>query len=296
MFRIWLTAYNIIMPKYTPTQFYNIANENGMKLRSGKLINCMKTSQLGKETVDLLTIYGKCDEASTLARGAWANIINDAYWVSFCAHGDEKFQKLLDKVVGGHFSTQCTRLYAFENYLRRNRTTINRYNEKNKIKGLLRDVMCQKIKESIKKLDDMRVGGHERLCGCSDRQRAEEEELMIQMCFDLELGPGHFARNQNGARQWVSDAPWVTIQEFQRNLARQWVSTPDVSIEEFRRNIDFEKLRWRHDLQRLRNRFENHLAYFQRVPHHSYREAFLALASCKINEDTARNVLSFLHV
>ena len=263
------------MSKNTPRQYYNIANEHGMKLRSGKIINCMKTSQLGKDTVDLLTIYRKCDEATERAHGAWADIISDDYWVRFCAHGDEKFQKLLDKVVGGHFSTQCTRLYAFENYLRRNRTTINQYNEQNKLKTLLRDVMCEKIKESIKKLDDMRVGGHERLCGCSDRERAEDEELTIEKCFDEGLGPGYFTRVQYGYRQWVS--------------------TPELSIEEFQQNLDFEKLRWRHDLHRLRQRFQNHLAYFQRVPHHSYREAYLALSSRKINEDCAKNIISFLH-
>lgn len=264
------------MSKNTPRQYYNIANENGMKLRSGKIINCIKTSQLGKEASELLTIYRKCDDAferaySRHGNGEWDIIGND--WIFF--YCDENFQKLIDRVVGGYFSTQCTKLYALDNFLQRNRTTVNRYHETNKIKTILRDIICKKIKDSIKTLHDMRDEGQERLCGCCDLVRAEDEQLMISNCFDEGLGPGYFVRDEHGYRQWIS--------------------TPEISIEEFKRNLEFEKLRWRHDLQRLAQRFEDHLAYFKRVPHHNYRQAYLALSYSKINEDCAKNILSFLH-
>lgn len=260
------------MSKNTPRQYYNIANEHGMKLRSGKLINCFETTQLGKGHADFITIIRECNKAFEMAYSWHGNGRWDIISPNWILSRHESFRKVLDKVVGGYLSIQCTKLYALENFIQKNRTTINRYNEPGR-KTHFRDLVCNMIKETIKKLHDMKEEGQERLCGCCNIERAEDEELMILNCFGG-FGPGYFTRDQNGFRQWVS--------------------TPEISIEEFQRNLEFEKLQWRHDLLLLADRFEDHLAYFQRVPHHSYQEAYFALSSSKINQDCAKNILSFL--
>lgn len=260
------------MPKHTPTQFYKIAEKDGMKLRSGKYINCTKTTELSKDTFNLIMISEKSHTAFSIAHSRHGNgsvDIRGPGWISFFT---SCFGKLVDEMVGGRFSPNCTRLYATERFISKWRNTINRYHSHD-----LKAVMCRKTEESIVLLGNMmQRRGQVRMCGCSDLERDDREDL-IMMFYQAE-GPGHLIINQD-----EDGIPFPT-----------WVLTPEVSREQFEREFYTDQFEWRHDLQALKDRFEAHLSYFKRVPHKTYQEAYFALASRKINMDCAKNILSFL--
>lgn len=258
------------MPKHTPTQFYNIAEKNGMKLRSGKTINCMKSTDLGKDSTDLATIFQKCNTAAAIANSRHGNGPSDITgpdWIYI--YFNEDFGKLIDQFVGGRFSTQCTRLYAIERHINKWCKVINRCSSHD-----LKAMASLKIEQAITQLDLMKENGCERLCGCSDPEREADEKLIMRFYREEERGPGYLVSDQDGFINWVT--------------------TPEISSEDFERAFYAEQFMWRHDLQNLRDKLDSHRSYFNRVPHRTYQEAYFALASCKINEDCAKNILSYL--
>ena len=258
------------MPKHTPTQYYNIPDKDGMKLRSGTTINCAKTTELSKDSYNLIMISDKCTTAFNIAHSNHGNGTSDILgpeWISFFT---EDFGKLIDNLVGGRFSIACTRLYATERYIAKWRNTINRYHSHD-----LKAVMCLKIEQAINQLDDMKKSRHEHMCGCSDLERKKDEETIMRFYHQERRTPGR-----------------VVINDHDGLLT--WVTTPEISPEEFEREFYINQFMWRHDLRTLKDRFEAHLAYFRRVPHKTYQEAYFALASRKINQDCAKNILSYL--
>lgn len=212
-------------------------------LHSGKTINYIKTTEFAKDCDDLVTIFNKCDMAVDIAHSSHGNGKSDVIgpdWIYlYCT---EDFGILLDNVIGGLFSTQCTRLYALERHIGKWRNIINQYGEPE-----LKTVTSLKIDQAIKKLDQLKENGCDTLCGCSDPQREENENLTIKFYHEDGKRPGYITSDKDGFNIWVP--------------------TPHITPEEFESEFYLRQLIWRHDLQNLRDRFEAHRTYFKHAHH-----------------------------
>lgn len=251
----------LTMSKLAPTPFYNIEANDGMKLRSGRHINHVGTTSLGKDSINLMKVFRVCndiyDNEGYITGNNWDT---DIYY-------DTEFIKTIHKMAGGKFSTQCTKLYALNRYIRKWRKTINK-----DIKHDFKNMICKKTQEAINELKKWRANGHERLCGCSDGLRSYDEE--VSWGYYESEGPGYLHEDDQQVPTWVQ--------------------TPEISHEEFEHNFEIEQLSWRHDLVELLNDFEDHLAYFKRVPHHDLQKTYFELSSKIVPSACAINIISFL--
>jgi len=248
------------MPKHTPTQFYTGAKD-GMKLRSGRTINYLGTTDFGKDALNLLRVFRKCndviDEEGNISGNNWHELLQ---W-------DYEFVPTMERMAGGLFSPHCTKLLTLERHISKWRTFINKTYEVD-----YRNSIYEKIKEAIKTIARMRNSGHPRYCSCSDGTHAYNDD--ISSYYYQEYGPGFLQENEEGIMDWVA--------------------TPDVDREEFERQMVNEQQSWRHDLQSLYKRFVSHREYFDRVPHKIHQEVFFALSSKSTPSACAKHILSFL--
>lgn len=185
-------------------------------------------------------------------------------------------ERLTEEMVGGFYSIDCTMLIALERFIAKWRVAINTSHVLVPIDTaavLYRDTMCEKIRECIKKLQSaQRNPDYERFCCCGGSM---DEVMKSQVSWDFyqEYGPGIIQDDEEGY---------------------SWIETPDVTTAEFEQRHTDERMNWQHDLQMLFERFENHLAYFTRVPHKDYQEAYFALSSKKTPSACAKHILSFV--
>ena len=256
------SAYHITMSKNIPTQFYKIAGNDGMKLRSGKRINCLSATTFGKDAFNLMDIFRTCDDIFE----EYGEINGNNWYEVFRDHYNPEIAPIIERMAGGRFSTTCTRLFALEHFISKWGKIINGSFSVN-----YRNAMCKKIKESIKLLREKKHAGHERLCGCSDGYRAYDEQVAWD--YYLHSGPGYL----------LDDEQAIPL----------WVSTPDVTHDEFEQQFRIEQMSWRHDLGALLERFEAHDRYFKRVPHRENQKTFFAL-STKTPSACASLIISFL--
>jgi len=250
------------MPKHTPTQFYFVNTNDGMKLRSGKRINCFATSQFGKEIEEFLEVNHYFDIAE-IERQSFTG----SDWYEFLATDTGMTIDRVKRIAGGLFSPKCARIIALERFVAKWRLFINK-----EFTLSFRDTICNKLKEGIRHLHLMEKNGIGQFCGCGDRTRAYEDDITWD--YYMGLGPGFLQENEEGVVDWVL--------------------TPEVSHEEFEERYYETAEIWRHDLLDLRDRFETHLAYFNRGPHKFHQDVFFALSSKSTPSACAKHILSFL--
>jgi hypothetical protein len=255
------------MPKHTPTQFYFVNTNDGMKLRSGKRINCFSTTEFGREAEELLELTSLSEIAeednSSFVGSDWYEFLHNERSI----YGTPITIDTVKRVAGGLFSPKCTRIIAFERFVAKWRSFIN-----TEFTVRFRDTVCKKLEEGIKTLHSIEKNGYEQFCGCGDRTRAYEDDITWD--YYMGLGPGFLQENEEGVLDWVL--------------------TPEVSHEEFEERYYETAEVWRHDRLDLRERLETHLAYFNRVPHKFHQDVFFALSSKSTPSACAKHILSFL--
>jgi hypothetical protein len=112
----------------------------------------------------------------------------------------------------------------------------------------------------------------DQFCGCGDRTHLFNDDIAWD--YYIGFGPGFLQENEEGMMDWIL--------------------TPEISHEEFEDIYYENRNSWRHDLLYLRERFESHLAYFNRVPHKIHQQVFFALSSKTTPSACAKHILSFL--
>jgi len=262
-----------------PTQFYDIESKDGMALRSGKKINFNGTTEFYNETSLMISAFRLMDYVLYDGFNAhdefhkWtADVINETMW-----------RKELNYIIknAGKYCIRCTRLVLLDNYFKKWRSTINIIPDLG-----IKKSSIYKIQEAIKFLEDLQEEGIYQFCGCTDQRRADIED---QEWFYFErYGPGYFQEVESDHQLGIGEMWLYTI----GGIMQIWVLTPDVSTEEFQRQMD-ERITWRHNLLYLLESFEDHLAYLERIPHKAYQNVYFRIAS-SVGQDCAKHVLSFL--
>lgn len=253
-----------------PTQFYDIEPKNAMILRSGKKINCMLTTDFYRETQLMLSAfrlmdYVEYDGFTTQSEFQdWtADVICENMW-------QKEFNYITKNA--GEYCIQCTRLILLDNYFKKWRSTINIYHELG-----LKSISIYKIRVAIEFLKTLQQEGTYQFCGCTDHRRRDLED--DDWHNYITLGPGRMEEVPN-------------VQGIAGETILTWVQTPEVSPEEFERQMK-ERITWRHDLCYLLESFQEHLAYLELVPHKIYQDMYFKISRA-INQDCAKLVLSFL--
>ena len=254
---------------------YYYAKENGMKLRSGKNINCINTTRFYTDTEYFVKLMSK----KTI----------------------KKIPKIFNNIMREGFNdgSDCMKALTFIKYLNLYRSKINIISYKYDNPLTFRDSIVEKLKSMIdifenksKPLEVPREGDspehsfrsgyltHKTMCGCKDFKRHCIEQFILLSY--LKKGPGRFHTS-----------------EFHDRYVLFW--TPDETLhnEGFKENLDIYVTSWRHDLTDIVSELKRHLSYFQRVPHKIHQDAYFLLSSRNqfssyIPQDCAKHIISFL--
>ena len=259
------------MPKIVPRQFYNTSEIKGMKLRSGKTINCIKTTEFGRDYSDLLGVFNLC---SQVTKQFGENTTSTNQWVQFYSSLDltvlrsdwtREFAFLLKMNGPVHYSVGCTIKFTINNFLMKWRKTVNSVEDMH-IKWLL----MEKLEQCVAEIEDRLTWAYwPDYCACHEPYTQVKEET-IRDHF-LSFGPGYLAD-------------------------RQWHFTPEVSREEFEARWQERKKTWTHSLPQLKDLLKDHLGYFKRVPHRFHQEVYYSFSSSskRIPDPCSLNIISFV--
>jgi hypothetical protein len=248
------------MSSITPTQFYQVPANQAMTLRSGKKINYSGSTTFYKECDKLIALYRKF-EMFGIRDFDFQDI--DGYLEFIQNYGG-----ILSNGQKFH-SIPCLRLIMFNNFLKKWRPVLNEFHIVS-----LKDILIHKAKIGLQALL-RRKQNEELICGCTDRQRERQDRETWEETWShyYMFGPGHW--------------------ELQPDLNTYWISTPDISPEEFERRMAENHHEWKHDLEPLIADYEDHIQYLERIPHKVYQNLYFKLSSI-ISQDCAKNILSFL--
>ena len=268
-------------------QFYCKHND-GMKLRSGKIINYLGTTEFSKDTVALLKIFDGKPCSS-----------------------DTKQPKIFRDIVNKGHGTHCTKILAFIEYLNLYRGIINNLVQDGGSTLALRDTTIEKLKTFIdvfeNKLnplnsEEIRHGdcpGHsynseylcyKTMCGCTNITRHLYDQSIL---FNYSIkGPGYL-------EEITEQDPVGLFGEELTFTTEVWIRDETISVEVMEENLHDEVTSWRHDLRDIIGDLKRHLSYFQRVPHKIHQDAFFLLSSRNqfssyIPQDCAKHIISFL--
>lgn len=251
------------MPKHTPRQFYNTKNTSGMLLRSGKTINCIRTTELGKDYEDLIRIFNMCKHA--LDRCGESTSITHQ-WIKFYPEemGWNREHAFLNKMNKGmQYSVGCTINFTLNNFLKKWRKTVNEVSDIG-----IRASLMENLENSIAELDDRLTWPYwPDYCACHDPHTQVTQEA--HMDHFRAFGPGYL---EDGL----------------------WRFTPSVTSAEFEAQWHENKKTWSHSLPELKDSLTNHLKYFKRIPHRNYQSAYFAISSNKVPQPCSLNIISFL--
>ena len=264
-------------------QFYCKHND-GMKLRSGKIINYLGTTEFSKDTVALLKIFDGKPCSS-----------------------DTKLPKFFRDIVNKGHGIHCTKIFAFIEYLNLYRGFINNLVQEDGSHLALRAIVIEKLKtfidvfeNKLKPLnsEEIRYGdcpGHsyngehlcyKTMCGCTNFARHLDDQFIL-LNYSIE-GPGYLDE--------ITDQDPEGLWGFTTEV---WVRDETISVEEMEEQLYDQVTSWRHDLRDVISELKRHLGYFQRVPHKIHQDAFFLLSSRNqfssyIPQDCAKHIISFL--